>query len=259
MPDDREVPEGLEGVGDAPRLVAAGGVAALASRVPMSEFGEVPLRENLNDLAWLERTVRAHEAVLDGMLAGGVLVPMRVCTIYRGEQQVKAMLVDGATRFRETLLDLAGKAEWGVKVIADRARLEDHARSRSDAARDLAEEVASKPEGGAYLARKKLNALVRDEADALVGDAVREVHARLEEWASAAVVLPAQNPELSGYDGEMVFNGAYLVEDARFDAFAGVLAEFESQYESAGLSFHRTGPWPAYNFASGGTSAEVRR
>jgi hypothetical protein len=257
---DRELPHGLDDVvlGGPPRLLAAGGLAALASHVPLAEFGEAPLRQNLNDLAWLERTVRAHEAVLDSMIAGGAVVPMRVCTIYRDDAQVGDMLESRGALFQDALRRLAGKAEWGVKIVADRGRLEQHARSQSETARSLGDDITRKPEGGAYLARKKLAALVRDEADGILNEIVRETHARLEEWAAGSVVLPAQNRELSGYEGEMVFNGAYLVEDERVHAFSSLLDELGSQYAPLGLTFDLTGPWPAYNFANAGSVDEVR-
>jgi hypothetical protein len=253
VPAGRELPDGLEGVapGAPPQLVSGGELAALVSRVPLSEFGEQALRENLNDLGWLERMARTHEAVLERVLAGGEVVPLRVCTIYRGETQVRVMLEQRSQRLREGLERLAGKAEWGVKVIADRAALEEHARGRSAAARTLAEELDGLPEGGAYIVRKKLATAVRDEAERLVAEAVREGHARLEEWASASVVLPAQNRDLSGHHGEMVFNGAYLVDDSRVHPFVTLIRDLEAQYGDAGLSFDLTGPWPAYNFVRG--------
>jgi hypothetical protein len=260
VPADRQLPHGLTGVAaeEPPRLVAAGGLAALASRVPLREFGEAPLRENLNDLGWLERTVRAHEEVLDSMLARGAVVPMRVCTIYRDDAQVGEMLQTRGALFHDALSRLAGKAEWGVKIVADRARLEHHARSHSDTARVLGEDVTSKPEGGAYLAGKKLTALVREEADRILDEVVRETHARLEEWAAGSVVLPAQNRELSGHEGDMVFNGAYLVEHERVDAFSSLLDDLGSQYAPLGLAFDLTGPWPAYNFVNAAPEREVR-
>ena len=259
LPDGRALPDGVTGVaGEPPRLVPAAGLAALTGRVPLSEFGEAPLRENLNDLGWLERTVRAHEAVLDGALADGAVVPMRVCTIYRDEAQVREMLESSAAMFEDALGRLEGKAEWGVKVVAERARLEEHARSGSEEARALAGEASGKPEGGAYLARKKLAAVIRDEADRLLDSVVRETHARLEEWAAASVVLPAQSRELAGYSGEMVFNGAYLVEDERRETFAALVEELGTQYGQLGLAFELTGPWPAYNFA-GTAESGVRR
>ena len=260
-PAGREPPAGVAGVagGEPLRLVRSGGLEAVTSRVPLREFGEAPLRENLNDLGWLERTVRAHEEVLDAMLEGGAIVPMRVCTIYRDEAQVGAMLDERSVLFHDSLTRLAGKAEWGVKIVARRDRLDTHARESSDAARALAAEAAEKPEGGAWLARKKLAAAVREEAERLLDEAVRETHARLEEWAAGSVVLPAQSRELAGYDGDMVFNGAYLVEDERAEAFAALLDELRSHYARIGLAFDLTGPWPAYNFAHSATATEAGR
>ena len=47
------LPDNVQGVHGASALerVEAGGLAAVVSRVPLAEFGAVPLRENLNDLA----------------------------------------------------------------------------------------------------------------------------------------------------------------------------------------------------------------
>lgn len=260
VPADRELPRDVPGIAgdEAPQAIAADGLAAVVSRVPLNEFGEQPLRENLNDLGWLERTVRAHEAVLDAALVAGAVVPMRVCTIYRDDAQVRAMLDDRGDLFRDALARLAGKAEWGVKVVADRERLAAHVREHSDQARALDGDMANRPEGGAYLARKKLAALVRDEADRILDEVLRETHARLEEWASGSVVLPAQSRELAGYEGDMVFNGAYLVEHERVEAFSALLRDLGSQYAPLGLSFDLTGPWPAYNFADTAPAGEVR-
>ena len=40
-----------------------GDLAALLSPVPLAEYGDERLREHLEDISWLERTARAHEAV----------------------------------------------------------------------------------------------------------------------------------------------------------------------------------------------------
>src|SRR3954451_21818916 len=141
----RELPEGLHGVADGrgPRLVPDGELAAVVSAVPLSDFGEQALHENLNDLGWLERMVRAHEAVLEALLAGGAVVPLRVCTIYRGEDQVRALLGARAEELGEALSTLTCRAEWGVKIVADRRIREVHAPSNFATKRALIELLAS--------------------------------------------------------------------------------------------------------------------
>jgi hypothetical protein len=246
VPVGRVPPPGTAGVaGAALTLVESGGVGAVASAVPLHEYGEKPLREHLNDLAWLERTVRAHETVLDAMLADGPLVPMRICTIYRDLEQIGAMLETREPVLRETLARLAGKSEWGVKIVVQRERLEEHARSQTPEG-----EETGGSEGVAYIARKKVAGQVRAEADRILDGVLRETHARLEEWSAGSVVLPAQNRELAGYEGDMVFNAAYLLEDERVEAFARLLEELSTQYGQLGFGFDLTGPWPAYNFAA---------
>jgi hypothetical protein len=103
--------------------------------------------------------------------------------------------------------------------------------------------------GGSYLGRKQQDLRLRDEVDAALDAAVQESHARLEEWAVASELLPPQRAELSGHSGEMVLNGAYLVDDERLDGFGTVIDELGRQYGGdKGLTFELTGPWPPYNF-----------
>src|SRR5436190_693327 len=73
-------------------VIKHGELAAIASPVSLSEFGEEQLRENLNDVEWLEEKARAHENVLGQALRRMTLVPMRLCTIYRSTDHVREML-----------------------------------------------------------------------------------------------------------------------------------------------------------------------
>jgi hypothetical protein len=147
------------------------------------------------------------------------------------------MLSDRAADFSAALERLDGRAEWGVKAVADPAALE-------AAASEPAAALAGGP-GAAYIARKKQAAAAADAAERVVATAVRDAHERLCELASAAVLLRAQNRELSGHRGEMVFNAAYLVDEERGLAFAAAVEELGGD----GVCFELTGPWPPYNFA----------
>jgi hypothetical protein len=238
------------GVADwhAPRAIRAAGLVAVVSEVPLAQFGEQPLKRNLNDLAWVESVARAHERVLEAALSAGPIVPMRVCTIFRGHEQVRQMLVERGAAFADALGWLDGRAEWGVKVIADRDRVAAIAGERASATESGSPAGAAGEGGGAYLGRKQQTRYLRELVDTIVEEAVRECHARLEEWAAASELLRPQSRELAGYDGEMVFNGAYLVDDERREAFARVTEELRRQYGEAGLTFELTGPWPAFHF-----------
>jgi hypothetical protein len=246
-------PPGLRGVHGQADLerVEAGGLIALVSRVPRSEFGSEPLRQNLNDLAWLERVARAHEAVLEATLPQSTIVPLRMCTLYESEDGVRRMLSERRDALIAALDGLAGCYEWAVKVIVDRDRLMEAARA-AVAPADPTSAPAGRGEGGAYLLGRRTDRAVREAADALRADIAEGVHARLQDWAIDAVTRPAQNPELSGHAGDMALNGAYLVEAERSDDLHALVAELEEHHRELGVRIDLSGPWPPYNFVPSG-------
>jgi hypothetical protein len=240
--------EGLSGVDPDFGLdvVTHAGVDAVVSQVRLEEFGAEALKRNLEDLAWLERTARAHDAVLDRALACDAVVPLRLCTIFNDEAQVRDML----EREQELLLDalerLRGHAEWSVKILADPRTLEAAARARSPA---LATTEGGAP-GREFFARKKQDRVLRDEARATVEAAAEETHARLQHEAAASTLLPPQHPDLSRRAGEMVLNGAYLVDRSRAAAFEAVAKELGERHRGIGLELELSGPWAPYNFVT---------
>jgi Gas vesicle synthesis protein GvpL/GvpF len=248
------LPTDIEGVasGALVERVDAGDLSALVSRVPVAEFGAAPLRENLNDLAWLERVARAHEEVLERALEQSTLVPLRLCTIYESEQNVREMLEREHDTLAHALDALTGRQEWGVKLIADVDRLAEAARSRSTEAAALEDEVGARTGGGAYMLRRRLERHMRDVVDSLAAEVADEVHTRVQDWASDAVIRPPQNPDLSGHEGQMLLNGAYLVEAERVEGLRELVAELEERHRPLGARIELTGPWPPYNFVPGG-------
>jgi hypothetical protein len=244
------LPEGLPAVHADGQVygVEHEGLVALVSRAPLAEFGEEPLRRNLNDLEWLERVARAHEAVLERALETATIVPLRLCTIFEDEQGVRRMLDEQRPALLATLELLAGRQEWGVKLLVNRDALEAAARARRTEEDSSAEELDSRSAGGAYLQRRRLERQVREDADRLAVGVAEEVHARLQDWATDAVLNPPQNRDLSGHEGEMLLNGAYLVETPKVERLRELVAELEDRHGALGVRLEMTGPWPPYNF-----------
>jgi hypothetical protein len=248
---DAAPPRTVEGVaGDEPYLIEDAGLAAIASRVSLAEFGEEELHENLNDVAWLEATARAHERVLDEALARMTVVPLRLCTIYRGEDQVREMLAREHALLLDALGRLEGKTEWGVKLIAEEGAL-----ARTTEPEDAGEPPAAGSDGAAYLERRRREARSRESENLLAEKWAEDVHARLAVKASEALLNPLQRPEVSGHEGEMLLNGVYLVEDAEAEDFCRLVDELDAEYRERGAEVELTGPWPPYNFVKGSIEA----
>jgi hypothetical protein len=256
--DDRH-PKGLSGVhaGSEVRSAESAGLAALVSSVPRAEFASEPLRRNLNDLRWLERVARAHEAVLEATLQRSTIVPLRMCTIYESDESVRQMLDREHDAFAEALGALEGRWEWAVKVLADTDRLMEAVRVRSDGVSAFERELADHGEGGAYMLRRRRERQRREAADSLAAEVAEQVHARLQDWAVDATSRPPQNRELSGHQGEMLLNGAYLVDRDRVGELRTLVAELEARHHELGIRIELTGPWPPYNFLAPGDAAGV--
>ena len=217
------------------------GLALLCSRVPLAEFGEEPLRQNLNDLPWLERTARAHEAAIHAAFDRTAVVPLRLCTIFADEAGARRMLAERHEALTVSLDALTGREEWSVKLLVDRERLADGLRAEAG-------EAAEPGSGAAYLLLRREERKLREAVDDRAAGLAEDVHARLQERAIDARVRPAQSPELSGYEGEMILNGAYLVERDHADGLRALVSELEGRHAPVGARIELGGPFPPYSF-----------
>ncbi|WP_214367100.1 GvpL/GvpF family gas vesicle protein [Pseudonocardia sp. H11422] len=224
----------VEGVAGAPvRAITSGELAAMVSSVEAAEFGEEALRRNLEDLRWLERTARAHHAVVDAVARPGPAAPLRLATVYLTEDNVRSLLDEQNARFTAALARIRGRAEWGVKAFGAPQRVEEQA------------DGAAAGPGTAYLMRRRTE---RDRAARSLAQAheqAEQLHTSLARLAVASRAYPPQDPRLSGERDEMVLNAAYLVEEAAGPA----VRELVDTWDVPGLRLQLTGPWAPYSFA----------
>jgi hypothetical protein len=238
--DDAELRAAGPGVHDgALEWVRGDGLAVLTSTVPLSEFGEQPLRRNLNDLAWLERTARAHETAITAAFEHATVIPLRLCTIFGSDDGARRMLAERRDELTAALAALAGREEWSVKLLVDREAL-------AAGLREPGEDPAEPGSGAAYLLLRREERRLREAVGDRAARLAEDVHARLQERAVDARVRPAQNRELSGHEGEMILNGAYLVERDHADGLRALVDELEAHHGPARIEL--SGPLPPYSF-----------
>jgi hypothetical protein len=277
-------PGAARGVAGGPvRAVTEAGLTAIVEDVPLDAFGESALRRNLEDLAWLETAARAHHRVIDAAARDGPVVPMRLATVYRGEEGVRAALADRAADFRGALSRIGTQREWGVKAYAVPPRTAAppapgtpppaSAPSRASArpppgtrpptsapspasapspvsAASPADAPSGPPApgaGAAYLRRRREQISGQEEARRATLEAARAVHAELSRLAAQTRLHPPQAPQLSGNSDQMILNAAYLLDGERRGELAALVTALAEQHPS--LRLELTGPWPPYSFA----------
>ncbi|TDC41558.1 GvpL/GvpF family gas vesicle protein [Actinomadura sp. KC345] len=256
------------GVAGAPvRGVVAGGLTALVSTVRLEEYGEAALRANLEDLAWLEATARAHHDVVDRAAHSAPTAPVRIATLYRDDARVAEVLAAQGERFGAVLDRITGRSEWGVKAYASPETMRGDpaaapgGRDPSDPGGGLAPRAESltgpSPAGSsgagpsagvgtAYLRRRQDERRRRADAGRRVGEAADGVHAELTDHAVASRHHPPQDPGLSGRRDTQILNAAYLLDEDQAEGFLAVTRAAPARLD--GIELEVTGPWPPYSF-----------
>lgn len=234
VPDD--IVTGVTGLQDAPlRLVRNAGLTAVVSTVDLAEFGEEGLRRNLENLQWLERVARTHDDVVHRIGGVTAVAPWRLATIMLDDGRVAELLKDWAVELKESIARVEGCSEWSVKMITDISA----AQTFDD---------APPTTGTAYLQRRRAENARRTNAQEDAAAAADQIHVALSQLTAASRRLPAQDRRLTGYQGEMVLNGAYLVPDEQSEQFAALVEQFGDDLPGSRLELN--GPWPPYSFAT---------
>jgi hypothetical protein len=220
-------------------VVEKDGLAAVVSDVDLAVYGEQGLREHLEDLTWLERVARRHDDVVHAVAQHGPTAPLRLATICLDDDGVRSRLSEWHDGLRAALDRVEGRSEWSVKA---------YARPRAATAGDGAAAATSPGAGAAYLQRKRAQTDERRTAEEQGVTAATEIHAALASTAVASRLLAAQDPRLTGHEGTMTLNGAYLVADQDADAFVAATERQGAAHDEVRLEVH--GPWPPYSFAT---------
>jgi hypothetical protein len=234
---DSDVVADIGGVDDVPvRIIVEGALAAVVATVDRDSFSEEALRARLEDLAWLEKLARAHHEVVDRIARNHPVAPVRMATVYLGDERVRAFLSDHRADLVATLDRVRSRSEWGVKGYATPA---------TDASEEELDSSSDAP-GTAYLLRRRSqrDRTARRHRDLL--EAAEDAHGQLAAVAVDSRRYPLQDARLSGRPEPMILNAAYLVDNAQAVKFE----ERVNALSRVDLRLELTGPWAPYSFAA---------
>jgi hypothetical protein len=241
--DHGTVAADMIGLGGSPvRTLSAAGLTAIIGDVSEREYGAAALRRNLEDLDWLDRTARAHHAVIGACGGQGPVVPMRLATVFASDAGVAGMLHERASDIQGAMSRISSRSEWGVKAYAV---------TPTDPRGPVPGPGAAGP-GAVYLRRRRAQWTAQNDARREATAGARTVYAELSRLAVSARLYPPQSPDLVGQPAPMVLNAAYLVADERAGEFAAAVTDLTARHRFVRLAL--TGPWPAYSFVSEGAS-----
>jgi hypothetical protein len=278
-PDGKVDLSWLMGVGEAKvRTTTGSGLTALVSDVSLAEFGEAALRENLENLDWLDEVAREHHYVIDAAGRLFPLLPVRLATVYSGDAALRAALAEHNAHLLDSLHRVGGRVEWGVKAYAaqeaaagtepgtgQEAGKAEPDKTEPGPAADLAGADTGKDSasgsgadkdagpgsgaGLAYLKRRRAQLSAAKESKTAAVNIAQAVHADLTAKANDTRLHPPQSPQLSGIRQPMLLNAAYLLDAADSVSFTAAVAGQATSHPE--LRIELTGPWPPYSFVGG--------
>lgn len=254
-------------------FIPEGPIMAAASPVSLSVFDAEPLRRHMEDARWLMEEVCRHEVVVEALMAGGAVLPMKFCTIFRSPDAVRRMLREHTLGFQEALEFVQEKEEWGVKGFARPGCLRKAVLRRDPELREMAEQLArSAPDrpGCAFFLKRRMDdlaeqrrmereaELIREAAEALRGSVVQLTShpplrgQRVNKGApvSTGGLSACGNAQAGGHTGEeVVLNLACLVLKQGLQTFLAEVQRWNEAAADQGLRLVASGPWPPYNFS----------
>ena len=189
-----------------------------------------------------EKNVMAHENVVELVMLDHNVLPMRFCTIIKGDEGVRKMLETFHSEFKENLAVLRGKTEVGLKVYWDNLRIEKRVEETSENIKRMRGEIARKPQGSAYLLKLKLDAAIKGEALKQRARYAEEIERKLQR-----LTHESRSNTLIGED--MILNAAFLIDREALEIFKNEIDKVLNEYKNYGLEFQFSGPWPPYSFA----------
>lgn len=242
VPTCEEISLGPVGIGNSTVYgVAHGDLCALIHDCPPQPYQS-------GDLDVVTSWVLAHHGVVDSAWRRwGTVVPTTFNTIIEGEHgdagdNLVAWLATEHESLKGRLEVLAGKAEYAVQVFWDIQRIARSVARDSAEARELEQEIASKPRGLAYMYRQQLEKLLRKAIEAKAAEEFKDLYARLSRCADS---IHVERTRSAGEGRQMLISVSCL---ASADQWTDLEAELDEIGNAEGQFVRVVGPLPPYSF-----------
>ncbi|MFD4029457.1 GvpL/GvpF family gas vesicle protein [Streptomyces sp. NPDC058637] len=235
------------------RLLTVGRLCAVVQDVPAADFSEAALRDRLADAAELEYCARIHHDVITAAAAGGPTVPLPLATLYLDDERAGAALRENQERFRKVLDQVAGRAEWAVKVYMTHSDTLARAAAPTSPGMPPVDTPPGPQQasGRAYMkslrSRQKLRESHRESALA----AADQVDGAVRGLAVGTVRRRPHGPEVTGKDRIQVMNLACLIAEDRSEELAATIGRLRTSPDFDGMEIEVSGPWAPYSFTDG--------
>ncbi|MBI4684686.1 MAG: GvpL/GvpF family gas vesicle protein [Nitrospirae bacterium] len=223
---------------------------AVVSKVSEDEFTEENLKKNLSDMKWVESNVLRHEEVIEEIMRDCTVIPFKFATIFKTEENVKALLEEHTEEFKKSLEGLEGKEEWGIKVYCNIDILKTNLIKENEEIKRMEQDIKLSSAGKAYLLMKKRDGLIESILNKKINEYGQDIFEELNALSRDTRINKLLPKEVTEQKDEMILNAAFLIDTCKIIVFIDTAIFLKEKYKDKGLNLNCTGPWPPYNFCS---------
>ena len=240
------MPERVEAVDGSDRLnvVTSGDLAAFITPVDDVDFSQGVIDARAKDVEWLGAIGYRHQSVMNGLMHGGTIIPLRAFTLFASADSLRRHLESERARLEKLLDRLDGKQEWTLRIEFDPQLWSEALVRRVDGLRALSNEIAAAAAGKAFLLRKKLDDEKKRASREAEQQVVSEVERAVMEKLACDTVAETRQQRSGAFPQINVL--IERDEEARLEELRDALTR---RYAEEGVTLALTGPWPPYTFA----------
>jgi len=240
------MPQRVEAIDGSDRLekITAGELSAFVTPVDDVDFSQGVIDARAKDVEWLGSIGYRHQSVMNALLHGGTIVPLRAFTLFASEETLRRHLEKEHERLAKLLARLDGKQEWTLRIEFDPQLWSEALVRRVDTLRALSDEIAGAAAGKAFLLRKKLDDEKKRASREAEQQVVSEVEAAVMEQLACDTVAETRQQRSGAFPQINVL--IERDEDASLEELREALTR---RYAAEGVTLALTGPWPPYTFA----------
>jgi len=219
--------------------ISQDGLIAVTALMPRAQFNADGAAKKADDPAWVAGMAGAHHQVVVALHAAGPCLPLGFGTLFSGPEKLRDWLHTHAALLRGAIADLAGRAEWGLRLSVEPEAFSRFAARGNAALAALSVQIAQATPGTAFLLGKRL---ARAQQAAEAGGVLAVRHA-IDAAAQQAGFQLRGEPAAPGRPASWSLLAPAGAAPRTW------CADLTAQWASAGITLQLTGPFPPYAFA----------
>lgn len=208
-------------------------VAAVVSDCEYKQFDSLSKETLLRNLA-------VYQAVIEKVMKGHHIIPVKFGTMVEGEEELKRTLEEGYSQIKINLEEMENKIELDVAALWSDFETILKEIGEEEGVRALKEEAAARPPEEVFEVKLRVGKLVKESLDKRKGECASHISDVLKGEAD-------DHRDHSIMDDSMIMNGAFLIHRDKQEIFEEKVDQLDSHYQDR-INFRIVGPLPPYSF-----------